>query len=247
MARIGKYRYPVIDLDKAKEYLKVFMDKCKGDATRDVFVTEVLGLSPRSSRPIEIIAALSQYGLVTVSKGKITITERGKLAIYGEEDEQVKALAEAAKSVPLIRDYYAKYGSEVSIDKVRIFLREIAGAEVDEARREAPSIQRIISCGIKHITEAESMEETKEESETLVPTSMPTPPSSRISTLSSLLPESLLPEEVDAIVIVKDYGILIVKDITGLNIAEAVLKGLRVKYESHKKEEKMPSQELESD
>jgi len=224
MARIGKYRYPVIDLDRATTYIAKFMDKCKGEATRETFIIEVLGLSPRSSRPIQLISSLVQYGLIDSSRGKISVTERGKIVVYGEEHEKIQALAEAARSIALIKDYYDKYGSDLSIDKIRIFLREVGGADIDEARREAPSIQRILSCGIKYIEREKSMRLKRETSEE------PLIPEREMGPSTQAIPSQpytvQLAEGIDLEIRSRDFGVFYVRDLATLELAKTMFEGI---------------------
>jgi len=85
---------------------------------------------------------------------------------YGDENEKIKAKAEACKNVQLISEYYRRYGATLRDDLLRIFLRDVAGASPREIQFNFSAIRRILSRALEYLKMVEEMKEEKAEVET---------------------------------------------------------------------------------
>ena len=97
MPRAGKYDYPFFDVDSMVTKLKEFHQVIKADDTTREIIAETLGMSATGGGFSDMLTSLKKYGFIQTSKGNVTITKRGKLAVYGEPREIKDAKAQAVK------------------------------------------------------------------------------------------------------------------------------------------------------
>ena len=104
-----------------------------------------------------LMAAMEKYGLILTGGGNVTITERGKLALYGEPREIEQAKSQAVLNVELFRDIARQFGKNPQVDQVKIFLREKANVDITKAQKIAPRVATIYKKVAKYITSAEKL------------------------------------------------------------------------------------------
>jgi len=124
------YSYPTYDIDLALNKLQEAYDTIKNDEMKREVVADALNMAYRGGAFAGLMSSLEKYGLIETGWGTITITETGKLAIYGLESEKEIAKSEAVLNVLLFNEIYQKYGTDATVDQFRAFLRQEANMDV---------------------------------------------------------------------------------------------------------------------
>jgi hypothetical protein len=104
-----------------------------------------------------LISSMEKYGLIQTGGGNVTITELGKILMYGEPKEIEQAKSKAVGNIELFREIAQKYGKEPQIDQIKLFLREKANVEIDKAQKLAKNIDTIYKKVSIYITSAEKL------------------------------------------------------------------------------------------
>lgn len=104
-----------------------------------------------------LMAAMEKYGFILTGGGNVTITDRGKLALYGEPREIEQAKSQAVLNVELFRDIARQFGKNPQVDQIKIFLREKANVDIAKAQKIAPKVTKIYKKVAKYITSAEKL------------------------------------------------------------------------------------------
>jgi len=81
------YSYPTYDIDLALNKLQEAYDTIKNDEMKREVVADALNMAYRGGAFAGLMSSLEKYGLIETGWGTITITETGKLAIYGLESD----------------------------------------------------------------------------------------------------------------------------------------------------------------
>lgn len=155
MPKAGKYSYPFYDLDLALRKLQRVHEILREDEIDRSVVAETLGMTERGGGFSYLISSMKKYGLIRTGGGKVTITRLGKIALYGEEEEKMRARHNAILQVVLFKDLYSQYGEHVTIEQIRAFLRQKAFVEVDKAQKMAFNVVKIYKKAAKHLLSAE--------------------------------------------------------------------------------------------
>ena len=158
MPKAGKYEYPFFDLDSALEKLRKLHDVLHTDEINRDVAADTLGMAVMGGGFAYLVSSMEKYGLVKTGSGKLVITERGKLALYGDESEKKKAKSEAVLSVELFDELFSQYGKEVTAEQIKAFLRQKALVDVIKAQKLAQNIDKIYKNVLIHITSAEKLE-----------------------------------------------------------------------------------------
>jgi hypothetical protein len=169
MPKAGKYEYPFFDLDACLEKLKIFYDKTKSDQTTRSIVADALNMKEKGGGFAYLISSMEKYGLVQTGGGNITVTDLGKLLMYGEPKEKEQARSRAVANVELFRDIAQKYGKNPQSEQVKMFLREKANMDVVEAQKIAPSVNKIYKKVSNYLTSADKLAPPSKESFPMVP------------------------------------------------------------------------------
>ena len=152
MPSAGRYDYPVRPLDDMVPYVKKTREVAGELAKREV-VADALGMAVKGGGFALVASAMQNYGLVETGGGQIKVTELGKRVAYETEPRMLEqAKAEAVSRVDMFRDYYAQYGTDVTEEKVKVFLRAKAQADVAEIGRIAPGISKLLKSNLHYLT-----------------------------------------------------------------------------------------------
>lgn len=157
MPKAGKYEYPFFDLDACLDKLKIFYEKTKSDQTTRSVVANALNMSEKGGGFVYLISSMEKYGLIQTGGGNITITELGKILIYGEPREIEQAKSKAVANVELFRDIAQKHGKNPQMEQIKLFLREKANIDIAKAQNLAPKIDTIYKKVSNYITSAEKL------------------------------------------------------------------------------------------
>lgn len=156
MPKAGKYDYPFFDLDLALEKLGRAHEVLREDEIDRSVVAETLGMSERGGGFAYLISSMEKYGLVKTGGGKITITDLGKVALYGEETEKKQAKNMAVLKIALFRELDKQYGKNVTEEQTRAFLRQKAFVDIVKAQKIAPKVTKIYKKLSKHLLPAKT-------------------------------------------------------------------------------------------
>lgn len=145
MPKAGIYDYPLFDLDFVFDKLRQAYNTTKTDETDREIFAEVLGMSARGGGFAALVSAMEKYNLINTGRGKITITEVGKLALFGLPAEVERAKAEAVSNVTLFREVFQQYGKDATEEQFRAFLRQKAGVDVSKVQNVARDAFKVYS------------------------------------------------------------------------------------------------------
>jgi hypothetical protein len=112
-------------------------------------------MSPTGGGFGNLITDLEKYGFINTGGGLITITDAGKLVLYGTSAEIDETITQAITGIDLFRELNVLYGATASIEQIKAFLRQKANVAVDEAQKLAPKIDAIYKKVSKYISSAE--------------------------------------------------------------------------------------------
>jgi hypothetical protein len=157
MPKAGKYEYPFFDLDACIDKLKIVHEATKSDQTTRTVVAEALNMTEKGGGFAYLISSMEKYGLIQTGGGNVTITELGKILMYGEPKEVEQARSNAVANVELFREIAQKYGKAPQVEQIKLFLREKANVEVDKAQKLAKNIDTIYKKVSNYITSAEKL------------------------------------------------------------------------------------------
>ena len=163
MPNVGIYDYPSHDIDFCLEKLKTAHDKIRADEMQRDNVADMLGMSYRGGAFAGFISSIEKYGLVeTAWGGKVTITDIGKLAIYGMLGEREKAKSDAVSNIELFQELYQKYGTNASEEQIRAFLRQEANVDIMKLQRMSEDVYKIYNNVAKYLIPVEQLEQVRE-------------------------------------------------------------------------------------
>lgn len=152
MPKAGTYDFPSYDIDMVLEKLKTAYDQLRSDEMDREVIAEVLDMSARGGGYANLITSLEKYGLIeTAWGGKITITELGKIATYGLDEEQINAKNKAVSNISIFWDIHSKYGKEATEEQIRAFLRQEANIDVTRVKRVSQKVYRIYNNVSKYV------------------------------------------------------------------------------------------------
>ena len=157
MPKAGKFDFPFFDVDSTVNKLKKFHEVIGSDETTREIIADTLGMSITGGGFGDLIASMKKYGLVQIGGGKVIVTDRGKLAIYGEPREVEQAKSQAVKNIELFREIAKQYGKSPQTDQIKIFLRQKANVDIVKAKKIAPKVAKIYKKVAKYITSAEKL------------------------------------------------------------------------------------------
>ena len=169
MPKAGKYDFPFYDVDSMVKKLKQVRETAGIDTVKRETVAETLHMAKKGGGFTYLIAAMENYGLIQTGGGNITLTERGKLAVFGEPREIEQAKQQAVLNVELFRDIAKQFGKNPQDDQIKIFLREKANVEIAKAQKIAPRVTTIYKKVSKYITSAEKLAPPTQEPKVGVP------------------------------------------------------------------------------
>ena len=215
MPKAGKFEFPYRCLDDCVDYLRKSYDKTRTEvSSRDTFA-ESLGMSSRGGGFGYLIGSMSMYNLVETGGGAIKFTDLAKLILYGEPHEVATAKEKAVRSIALFAEIYDRFQTNFNEDQLRLFLRERAGVDIEEAKTLADGVQKILRRDLQYLTVSARPGRAEEGA---VKKTQPAGP----ELVSPALPEGVL-----AILQSEDFGVLKIKDEVGADIAIRMIEALK--------------------
>ncbi|MCJ2531205.1 MAG: hypothetical protein LN413_02645 [Candidatus Thermoplasmatota archaeon] len=167
MAKIGNAEYPELILTNALEITDaIWREKI---STIDALAKRLHHKTAKSGTFVAKLAALNKYyGLLDQDKTEIILTARAKRILMGPTDpERAEGRSEAVSAIPLLRDLYAKLGSDYNRDDFLPILRELAGATVEELHKKGGLVQRLYEDSVRYFPAQEVGTVTPEDSQPL--------------------------------------------------------------------------------
>jgi len=160
MPKAGKYDYPTYDIDYVINKLRKLYEVTKTDEVDRSVVSESLGMAERGGGFANLISSMEKYGFIQTGGGKVTVTDLGKLALYGTAAETEQARNTAVTQIDLFRELKQVYGVNITIEQMKAFLRQKALVDITEAQKIAPKVAAIYKKVSNYITSAEKSSAT---------------------------------------------------------------------------------------
>ena len=155
MPKAGTYDYPFYDLDHVIEKLRRFYEVTRTDETERSVVAEALGMAERGGGFANLISSMEKYGFIRTGGGNVTVTDLGKIVLYGDSTEIEQAKTTAVTNIDLFREVNQQYGTNVTVEQMKAFLRQKALVDIAEAQKIAPKVVAIYKKVSNYITTAE--------------------------------------------------------------------------------------------
>jgi hypothetical protein len=152
--KIGDYWIPTNRLETLLAITKKVYEHFGGDETSADLMANVLKYSPNSGPWGTKMGDLRAYGLIEGRGEKVTVTELGKQATFGEERERDEALRQIVRNVELWRILLDKYGFNVKKENFWVDLVRITGAERLDAQKNEDSIRKAYLEAVEYIKSA---------------------------------------------------------------------------------------------
>jgi hypothetical protein len=158
LPRAGSYEYPLHDLDKVVERLRIAHDKTKSlSVTRDTFA-EALNYSQKTGPFGTLVGAMGHYGLITTGDGYIRYTDLCKQILFGNPQEVSEAKSKAVRNVKLFGDMFDRLEGDPTEDQIRLFLKERASVDISLASSLSLEIGKIFKKVSRYIKDMNSSE-----------------------------------------------------------------------------------------
>lgn len=169
MPKAGKYVFPVYDLDACTDKLRMLHENIKSDQTTRSVAADALNMAERGGAFLYLVASMENFGLIQTGEGNITVTDLGKILIYGEPREVDQAKSKAVTNVALFREIASKYGKNPQEEQIKLFLRQKANVDIAKAQKIAPKVDKIYKKVSNYITSAERLAPPTKEPMTMAP------------------------------------------------------------------------------
>jgi len=189
MPRVGKYECPFFDLDACIDKLKELHGKTQSYQIKRNLAADALNMAEKGGGFAYLISSMEKYGLIQTGGGDLTITDLGKIMMYGEPKEVEQAKSKAVINVELFGEIAQKYGKNPQTDQIKLFLRDKANIDVAKAEKMAKSVDKIYKKVAKYITSADNLAPPQPE-----PTRLEVPSLGRSDTITMVQPESSVVE-----------------------------------------------------
>lgn len=155
MPKAGKYEYPFYDLERVVEKLKRLYEVTRTDEVERSVVAESLGMAERGGGFANLISSMEKYSLIETGKGNVVLTDLGKIVLFGEPTEVEQAKTKAVTGVNLFREIHQQYGTNVTVEQMKAFLRQKALVDIVKAQKVASKVVTIYKKVSNYITSAE--------------------------------------------------------------------------------------------
>lgn len=146
MPTIGIYIMPDFDLPAIENRFyraKPLIPSGEKKFKRQTF-SEYLGFQKVVSSS-HYISSLKLYGFIETGNEEITITERGELILYGNDEEKRRAKEQAINNLRLISDLQARYGVEPSDAQIRAFLKDVANVPLANLQNAVEQVAKFLN------------------------------------------------------------------------------------------------------
>ncbi len=229
MPRVGKYHYPFYGLDYVTDKLRRFYEVVKADEVERSVVAGALGMAERGGGFANLISSMQKYGFIQTGGGNVTITNLGKLVLYGDSTEKEQAKTEAVTNIELFREINQQYGANVSVEQIKAFLRQKAQVDIIGAQKMAPKVVTIYKKLSNYISSAEN------------PSASPVPAITPL--VEGIGRREITPMEFAKIQPLKiQYGNVYIQippnDLNAINLAKDALEFMATKIQEQEKREK---------
>ena len=223
MPKAGRYDYPARTLDDCVKYLIKAHEVTKShDIKRDTFA-QANGVSHKGGGFGLLIGSLGMYKLATTGDGYVRYTDLAKKILHGEAFEKAQSKSDAVRNVMLFSDIADQFGKNVTDEQLRIFLRDKANAEIDEANHLSVEVRKLFKSVAQHI---ESIDDSQGGDSKKMQVGMKT--KSVGNGLFTVIAQGL---EID------------VDSMLNLNLVEQIVKDARTKLEKQESDETEVNQE----
>ena len=155
--------------------MKELYDKTHSYQNTRVLVADALNMAVNGGGFAYLMASMEKYGLIQTGGGDVTITELGKILLFGEPKEVEQSKSKAVVNVELFREIAEKYGKNPQTEQIKLFLRDKANVELSKAQKLAQSVDTIYKKVSNYITTAEKLAAPAKESMPMVPNLGPSP------------------------------------------------------------------------
>jgi len=225
MPKAGNYEYPFYDLDHVIEKLRKIYEVTRVDQVERSVVAEALGMSERGGGFANLISSMEKYGFIQTGGGNVAITDLGKIVLFGDPAEIEQAKTTSTTSIDLFREIFQQYGSDVSVEQIKAFLRQKALVDIAQAQKIAPKVVAIYKKVAKYIISAEK------------PSVIPT------LSLEGIGRREIMPTEVSKVQPLKiQYGDVYIQippnDLEAINLAKDALEFMAQKIRKEEKKTK---------
>jgi hypothetical protein len=150
--KVGNYRIPNNRLANLLKDVKTIYEHFKIEETGPDLIAHSLDAAPRGGAFLQKMVDLRAYGLIEGRGRKIKVSELGKLAICGSDDEKEMALNKIFNNIPLWSIFYSKYGFNIKEDNFWIDLIKITEIERFTAQKKANYVRNAYLSDIKFIS-----------------------------------------------------------------------------------------------
>lgn len=140
--KIGKYTIPRYRLDTLLPATAKIYEQFESEEVSTHDIAPILRLSATSGGFYQKMADLRAYGLIEGRKDKITVTELGKKATFGDADEKAEALGEVVRNIPLWSKFLSKYGNSIKAENFWVDLARITGLERPDSQKKAAFVRK---------------------------------------------------------------------------------------------------------
>jgi hypothetical protein len=152
--KAGKYEYPLFDLDSCIVKLKELHSKTRSYRNERSLVADALNMVQQGGGFAYLIASMEKYGLIETDCGEVSITDLGRILMYGEPMEVQRAKSAAVINVELFREIAQEYGKNPHVEQVKLFLRDKANIDVAEAEKMAKNVNKVYKKVSSYVTSA---------------------------------------------------------------------------------------------
>ncbi len=156
--KIGDYNIPQNRLRDLIEDTKKFYDKFPNEEVKSELIAHTISYSPTGGAFKQRLADLRLYGLIE-GRGKIKVSELGKMITYGDEKEKTDASEKIIRNIPLWNIFFDKYKASIKEENFWIDLVKITGVERPTAQTKADSIRKAYMDDIKYFKPVEKTSE----------------------------------------------------------------------------------------
>ena len=229
MPKAGKYYYPFYDLDYVVEKLRRFYEVVRIDEAERSVVAGALGMAERGGGFVNLMSSMRGYGFIQTGGGNVTVTDLGKLVLYGDSTEIERAKIKAVTNIDLFREVHQQYGVMVTVEQMKAFLRQKAVVDIVEAQKIAPKTLAIYKKVSNYISSAEK------------PSAVPVPATT--PSVEGIGRGDIMPPEVTKIQPLKiQYGNVYIQippnDLKAINLAKDALEFMAGKIREEEKKKK---------
>lgn len=136
------------------EDTKKIYDKFPNEEVESEFIAHAISYKPTGGAFKQRLADLRLYGLIE-GRGKIKVSELGKMATYGHETEKTDAFEKIIRKVPLWSIFLDKYKVSIKEENFWIDLAKITGVERPVAQTKAGFIRTAYMEDVKYLKPVE--------------------------------------------------------------------------------------------